>query len=267
MSVVSKHCPSKACGDCCTVIENLTVVYGSTIAAENISTRFTCGELTALVGPNGAGKSSILRAILGQVKHTGTVTHCGQMIEGAGPRIGYVPQKVSIAPDSPVSVCDFMLLSAGYRHVWLRVPRNKREEMASLLSLVGAGKLIDRTVGKLSGGELQRVLLACSLNPMPGILLLDEPVSAFDLRGMDLFYEMICDLRKKFHLAIVVVTHDIDLIARHADRMILIDRTILAQGTPEEVVKHPAFISVVGPAHRESVRKHAAPHFSGERND
>ncbi len=260
-------CPAGPCGHCCTVIDGLTVSYGRNIAAENITTSFTCGELTAIVGPNGAGKSSILRAILGQVRHSGTVTHCGTLAQNGGPRIGYVPQKVSIAPDSPVSVCDFMLLAAGYRHVWFAVPRKNRDEMAGLLSLVNAEKLVDRTIGTLSGGELQRVLLACSLNPMPEILLLDEPISAFDVRGMDLFYEMICELRKKFHLAIVVVTHDIDLIARHADRMILMDRTILAQGAPAEVVKHPAFISVVGPAHLDAAEKTGADHFSGDHHD
>jgi zinc transport system ATP-binding protein len=242
VSKINNKCGKEnPCGQCCTFIEDLTVRYDKHTAVENVSFQFLCGELTAIIGPNGAGKSTILKAILGQVKYNGFISYCSSIAGRGKPSTGYVPQKASIRQDSPINVCDFMLISAGFLPAWIYIPKIKRDEIKAVLSLVSAEKLIDRKIGELSGGELQRVLLACSLNPIPDILLLDEPVSAVDAKGMDIFYEIICDLRKRIHLAIVVVTHDIGSIARHADKMILMNKKILAQGSPQYVLNHPVF--------------------------
>ncbi|MFH0975143.1 MAG: metal ABC transporter ATP-binding protein [Spirochaetota bacterium] len=253
------------CGQCCTVIENLTVKYDKHTAVENISFKFLCGELTAIIGPNGAGKSTVLKSILGQVKYNGSILYCSSISDSGKPRIGYVPQKAYIQQDSPINVCDFILISAGFLPAWIYIPKKKKNEIKTALSLVSAEKLIDRKIGELSGGELQRVLLACSLNPVPDILLLDEPVSAVDAKGMDIFYEIICDLRKRFHLAIVVVTHDIGSIVRHADKMILINKKILAQGSPQYVLKHPAFNILMGSVFHNTIENIPDTHH-GERN-
>ncbi|HPS57444.1 MAG TPA: metal ABC transporter ATP-binding protein [Spirochaetota bacterium] len=230
----------------CASIENLSVSYGRIKAVEDVSFTFSCGELTAIVGPNGGGKSSILKAILGKVDYRGHVRLCANSARKSGPVIGYVPQQSGIPKDSPVSVLDLMLISEGYMPAWFYVPRKKQQQMIDILELVSAEKLAHRRVGELSGGEQQRVLLACSLNPMPDLLLLDEPVSAVDLRGMELFYEIICGLRHKFHMAIVLVSHDIVTIARHADSMILVDRNVIAKGRPSDIIKLPEFRSKLG---------------------
>jgi len=230
----------------CASIENLSVNYGRIRAVEGVSFTFSCGELTAIVGPNGGGKSSILKAILGKVDYRGNVSLCTRSRNGSGPVIGYVPQQSGIPKDSPVSVLDLMLISEGYKPAWFYVPSKKKKQMMDILSLVSAENLAHRRVGELSGGEQQRVLLACSLNPMPDLLLLDEPVSAVDVRGMELFYEIICGLRHRFHMAIVLVSHDIVTIARHADSMILVDRRVIASGRPSDIMKLPEFRSSLG---------------------
>lgn len=234
------------CDRFCASIENLSVSYGRIRAVGNVSFTFSCGELTAIVGPNGGGKSSILKAILGKVAYTGQVNLCAKSRKQSGPVIGYVPQQAGIPKDSPVSVMDLMLISEGYMPAWFYVPRKKKQQMIDILSLVSAEHLAYRRVGELSGGEQQRVLLACSLNPMPDLLLLDEPVSAVDVRGMELFYEIICGLRHKFHIAIVLVSHDIVAIARHADSMVLVDGSVIAKGRPSEIIKLPEFRSSMG---------------------
>ncbi len=234
------------CDRCCTYIEGLSIDYGRINAVDNIDFRFSCGELTAIIGPNGGGKSSILKAILGSLEYRGSIGFCSTSDHGKKPRIGYVPQKVSIQPDSPITVLDLMLLSGGYIPAWFHTSGKRKNGMLDLLKIVSAENLAYRKVGGLSGGELQRVLLACSLNPLPDLLLLDEPVSAVDSKGMEAFYEIICNLRKVFHMSIVIVTHDIGAIAPHADKMILLNKKIYAIGDPVHVLKHPEFRKQMG---------------------
>jgi len=242
-----KHCDihscnsGESCNQFCATVENLTVRYGQVKAVENVSFSFSCGEITAIVGPNGGGKSSILKAILGKVPYEGSISLCKKNVKNGKPVIGYVPQQAGIQKDSPINVLDLMLISGGYKPAWFYTPQRKKNELLDILSLVSAEKLAYRKVGELSGGEQQRVLLACSLIPMPDLLLLDEPVSAVDMSGMELFYEIICDLRHKFHMAIVLVSHDISTIARHADSMILVNRKVIAGGIPSQVMRLPAF--------------------------
>ncbi len=227
-------------------IENLSVSYNGTRAVDGIDFVFSCGEITAIIGPNGGGKSSVLKAILGEVPYTGSIGFCSATGEGKKPRIGYVPQKVSIQPDSPINVLDLMLLSRGYLGTWIGSTQKKKSEAEELLAIVSAENLISRRVGELSGGELQRVLLACSLNPLPDLLLLDEPVSSVDVRGIEAFYEIICNLRRAYHISIVLVTHDISAIAPHAEKMILMNKSICAMGSPAEVLKHAEFRKQMG---------------------
>ncbi|MCL1834475.1 MAG: metal ABC transporter ATP-binding protein [Leptospirales bacterium] len=238
----SHKCSAKgSCDNCCTYIDAVSVSYNGVKAVDNINFRFSCGELTAIIGPNGGGKSSILKAILGEIEFEGNIGFCSTSGNGERPRIGYVPQNVSIQADSPINVIDLMLISQGYISAWIYPSKRKRREMQDLLDVVSAGNLAHRRIGELSGGELQRVLLACSLNPIPDLLLLDEPVSNVDIKGMESFYEIICNLRKKFHISILLVTHNIGAIVAHADNMILLNKKIYAMGTPIEVLKHQEF--------------------------
>jgi len=234
-------------GLCCTKIEKFGVNIGSNVIFEDIDLHIHCGELTAIVGPNGAGKSTLLKAILGDIKHTGKLNYLDEKGERTGnPLIGYVPQHLEFDSGSPVSVLDLFKASLYKGAPLLGRRRKSRNTVLESLSIVNAQHLIDRRLGALSGGELQRVLLALALDPIPDLLLLDEPVSGIDQKGMDLFYKTVSLLREKYDLSIILVSHDLDLVERYADRVILINKTLLIEGNPAEVFSSPQATQVFG---------------------
>jgi zinc transport system ATP-binding protein len=208
---------------------------------ENITLHLHCGELTTLVGPNGAGKSMLLKAILGEVRHEGAIHFlpvAGHGREDA-PVIGYLPQQLDFDRDSPVNVHDLFATAVSRWPVALWYSRRTRRAGLESLRYVEAGHLIDRRLGQLSGGELQRVLLALSLTPVPNLLLLDEPVSGVDVAGRELFYRTVSDLRRRFDLSILMVSHDLAGVTPVSDRIVFLNRRIVCMGRPAEVLAHP----------------------------
>ncbi|MFM8684776.1 MAG: metal ABC transporter ATP-binding protein [Chthoniobacterales bacterium] len=155
------------------------------------------------------------------------------------PVIGYVPQHSSFDKDAPVSVLDLFAASLAERPACLGVSKSVREAALEGLRRTGAEDLIDRRVGTLSGGELQRVLLGLALTPIPNILVLDEPMSGVDHSGREQFYELLSKLRREYDFAVLLVSHDLASLARFADRMVFLDRRIVCEGTPKEVLHDP----------------------------
>jgi len=145
-----------------------------------------------------------------------------------------------------MSVLDLLAVTRSRMPVWFRVTKHLRAQVLKSLEMVSAANLIDRRIGELSGGELQRVLLAGAVDPLPDILLLDEPVSGVDAKGLSLFYETICDLRRNYDISIILVSHDLAAIAPHADRMILINRKIIVEGRPSDVLTDERCVSLMG---------------------
>jgi zinc transport system ATP-binding protein len=236
------------CGACCTRIEDLGVKIGSATILEHINLHLHCGQLTALIGPNGAGKTTLLRAMLGELPHSGELHFLPVRKESreTALRIGYVPQKLEMDAMSPVSVRDLFGGAVSRWPAWLGCNRRASREALAMLSVVGGQLLIDKRLGQLSGGELQRVLLALALTPVPDILLLDEPVSGVDPTGIEMFYHMVSLFRRDYDLAILLISHDLPAAARVADRMIFLNRTILCDATPREVLSHPLVREVFG---------------------
>jgi zinc transport system ATP-binding protein len=221
---------------CCTKIENFGVSIGHNPIFQDVNIHIHCGELTALIGTNGAGKSTLLKAILGEVKHSGTLKYLDAKGAHSGnPVIGYVPQYLSFDLSTPTSVLDLFMVCLSNQPAWFTSSKRIRERVIKNLTRVKAEYLIDRRLGALSGGELQRVLLALALDPIPDLLLLDEPVSGIDHNGLELFYDIVSELRANYDLSIILVSHDLDLVARYADRVILLDGTVICNGTPDEV--------------------------------
>lgn len=236
------------CGQCCTQIDSISVTLDRHSIIEDVSLHLHCGELTTVVGPNGAGKSTLLRALLGEVPHSGGIHFLpifGPDRELA-PAIGYVPQRLDFDRFSPLSVCDLFASAASRFPVPLGCRHSVRQTAISALENVEAAPLIDRQLGKLSGGELQRVLLALSLTPLPNLLLLDEPVSGIDLPGRELFYRTVSELRHRFDLSILMVSHDLAGIAPVSDRIVFLDRRVICVGSPSSVFSNLAFRHAFG---------------------
>jgi len=235
------------CGLCKVKVENIGVVKGNDVLLDNVSFEMHCGELTAIVGTNGAGKTTLLRSILGEIRHEGKVTyesHDGRKLEKI--TIGYVPQHLEFDKGSPVSVRDFLLAGQTMRPVWLKATKKQRLSVEQSLEKVGCAGLENRMLGDLSGGEIQRVMLAQALNPIPELLILDEPVSGVDMVGSERFYKQVSQLRRDYHMAIAMVSHDLNLVREHADTVLLIHKTVLKQGDVNEVYNSKEFRQTFG---------------------
>jgi zinc transport system ATP-binding protein len=229
------------CGECCTKLENINVTLDGRRVLEDISLHLHCGELTTLVGPNGAGKSTLLRTLLGEVPHTGILHFLPVFGHGRpdAPAMGYVPQQLEFDRYSPISVLDAFSSALSRWPVALWHSRRHRQTALDALAAVHAEHLINRRLGELSGGELQRVLLALSLTPVPNLLLLDEPVSGIDLPGRELFYRTVSELRHDYDLSILMVSHDLAGITAVSDRIVFLNHRIVCAGTPAEVIANP----------------------------
>ena len=233
---------SGGCHDsCCLKVQNVSVKIGGDKILKNVNIHVHCGQMVALIGPNGAGKSTLLKALLGEREFDGNIIFSAPGSRRAKARIGYVPQSPNFDPGDPVSVSDLFACCLSRRPAFLGASRSDRELILECLERVHGEDLIDKRVGTLSGGELQRVLLALALEPMPNILILDEPLSGVDIEGQTGLMDMLDEIRRYFDLSILMTTHDFSMLPRYADRVVLIDHEVKCQGTPEEVLASPEF--------------------------
>ena len=231
-----------SCGDsCCLRVQNLSVKIGNDMILQDVNFHLHCGQLMALIGPNGAGKSTFLKAVLGQQEYGGIIAFSSPGQRGKKPKIGYVPQSPSFDPGDPISVADLFVCCMSRRPAFLGAHKSMRNTILDCLDRVHGTDLIDKRVGTLSGGELQRVLLALALEPMPNILILDEPLSGVDVEGQTGLMDMLDELRKTYDLSVLMTTHDFSMLSRYADQVALINHGIIRIGTPSEVLECEEF--------------------------
>lgn len=235
------------CGLHCIKVNHLSVTISGQEILTDINLHIHCGTLNAIIGKNGAGKSTLVKAMLGDLPYTGNIEFkdredgCIQKL-----KIGYVPQSINIEKHTPVSVYDLMATYQSHIPAFFIKSKKLYAKIKESLGWFQADYLIDKQVCNLSGGELQRVLLSLAVMGQPNLLLLDEPVSGIDQNGIELFYEMMDYLKKHFDLAVILISHDLDYVARYADWVILLDQTILKQGTVREVYRSREFQQVFG---------------------
>ena len=222
------------CGFHCIKVNHLGVKFNEQVVLDDVNLHIHCGSLNAIIGKNGAGKSTLIRAVLGNIPHTGDIefrdTKDGKIQKL---KIGYVPQSVSV----------YDLLASYESHYPVFLPKSRKlyEKIKENLSVFEAEDLIDKQVCNLSGGQLQRVLLSLAVMDEPNLLLLDEPVSGIDQNGMELFFRTMTYLKEHYDLAIILISHDLDYVAKYADHVVLLDKTVLKQGTVREVYDSPEF--------------------------
>ena len=233
------------CGhSCCLRITDLSVKIGADTILDNISLHAHCGEMIAIIGPNGAGKSTLLKAILGQQESSGVISFAVPGQRNRKFTIGYVPQSPTFDPGDPVTVADLFACCMSKRPTFLGISKSMKQKIEECLERVHGEDLIYKRVGTLSGGELQRVLLALALEPLPNILILDEPLSGVDVEGISMLMDMLDEIRHVYDLSILMITHDFSTLETYADHVILLDHKILCQGTPSEVLHSQEFQEV-----------------------
>ncbi|MDN3024413.1 anchored repeat-type ABC transporter ATP-binding subunit [Streptomyces sp. S.PB5] len=220
-------------------VEGASVVLGGRLALEQASLEVQGGELVGLIGPNGAGKTTLLRAALGLVPlASGAVSLAS--------RPGYVPQRHEFAWDFPIDVAGAVLTGRTREVGWLRRPRTAdREAARRALERTGLTALARRPIGELSGGQRQRVLVARALAAEPRILLLDEPFTGVDVPTQELLNQLFRRLAAEGR-ALLMTTHDLAAAARTCDRVVLINRTVVAEGGPELLAQPDQMLRAFG---------------------
>lgn len=240
------------CDLCHIDLDRISVRRGGQTLLQDVSMHIHCGQLTVLIGQNGAGKTTLIKALLGQLPHSGTIRHVDSRgLDIPHLRTGYVPQVLQFDRAMPLTVEDYLAAALSKRPVWTGVGSKTRARVAQALADVDAAELAPRPLGRCSGGELQRVLLALALVPAPDLLVLDEPVSGIDRNGLKMFLETLMDLRATRHMALLLVSHDLRFVREYADHVVLLEKNVLSQGTPGEVFASPEFAAVFGSGEEE----------------
>jgi len=212
-------------------LEEVDVVLGAERVLRGVSLQVWPGTIHALVGPNGGGKTTLIRTLLGQVRAEGRLYF---HFRGSG-RVGYVPQRLNLDANLPMTVFDFLCLGLQRRALFLGQRRPKRERCRRILEKLGVAGLGERQLGRLSGGERRRVLLAQALIPDPELLLLDEPSSGVDRLARQSMAEVLAGYRDGGG-TVLLVTHDLDQVQSLADRVTVLQRRVQAEGTPGEAL-------------------------------
>jgi zinc transport system ATP-binding protein len=200
----------------------LTVHFDDGTALENVNLSLEGGEALAIIGPNGAGKTVFLRALLGMVPYTGTVTWA------SGVRVGYVPQKIDADRHLPINVQNLLHAKAATLGL-------QKKDVDAVVAAVGLNeKTLATPVGHLSGGQFQRALITFALLGQPNVLMLDEPTASIDKPGEEQIYELIHRLQEKYKMTVILVSHELSLIYRYATKVLCLNKTGICFGTPEE---------------------------------
>lgn len=238
---------TKACGFHCIKVKNFTVKIGNDTIIKDVNLHIHCGQLTTIIGKNGAGKTTLMKALLNEIRHEGYIEFKDiKKNTMSDLRIGYVPQHLNIPKNTPTSVYDLFASYISKIPVFLWKSKRVEEKIRVQLAKFKAEDLIEKAVCDLSGGELQRVLLSLATYKAPNLLILDEPVSGMDHNGMELFYNNIDFLKREYDLAIILISHDLEYVARYSDRVVLLNQTIVKEGTPKEVFRSEEFKETFG---------------------
>jgi zinc transport system ATP-binding protein len=211
--------------------KDISVRLGEVDVLSHVSLALTRAEIVTVLGPNGSGKSTLLRALLGMVP-----LQSGSVQRKSGLRLGYVPQKLALDPSLPMSVRRFLSLPH----------RVGDSEAEAALTRVGMEGLGHRPVTAMSGGQLQRVMLARALLSRPDLLVLDEPTQGLDQQGEAAFYRLIEEVRRETGAAVLMVSHDLHVVMAASDRVICLNHHICCEGTPRVVSAAPEYRALFG---------------------
>lgn len=208
----------------------LTVKHGSKTTLDAVDFQIEEGEIVTLVGPNGSGKTTLLRALIGAIPSDGQIVRADTL------KIGYVPQKLQLDPSLPLSVQRFLSLPKRHPHA----------EVSAALETGGVSHIAKNSMADLSGGQLQRVLLARALLNKPNLLILDEATQGLDQPGAASFYQQIGDVRSRLGCAVLMVSHDLHVVMAASDRVVCLNGHVCCHGTPDIVASAPEYRALFG---------------------
>ncbi len=226
-------------------IANLAVSLSGHNIVSDVSFSVLRGEVVALIGPNGAGKTTLIKAVIGALPYSGKISVFNK--DGEKGKIGYVPQRFSFDRGFPLSVSEFLSLNLDERSF------NKSYEA---LKDMGGERLISKRLGDLSGGELQRVLLARSLARDPDLWLLDEASSGIDMDGVENFYSLVRRVAEERGMAAIFVSHDIGMVSRFASRVICLNGGLVCDGIPSDALTEESLNHLYGDESSKSGHTH-----------
>lgn len=226
-------------------LQHINVHYGEQRILQNISLDIYPNTITTIVGPNGGGKSTLLKVLLRLIPATS-----GKIIHQKGLKMGYVPQKLHLDPSIPIPVQKFLSLK----------PNVSQTLIDEALSLFSISHLAQSSMQKLSGGELQRVLLARAILDKPHLLVLDEPMQGVDIAGQTELYQLLNKTRNWLNCAILMVSHDLNIVMANTDEVLCINRHLCCAGTPEKISTEPSFIHLFGDQFANNVAFYSHKH-------
>ncbi len=223
----------------------ISVRFGRRTVLDAVDLSVRAREIVTVVGRNGAGKSTLIRVALGIVR-----PDSGAVARPPGLRVGYSPQHIQRDPIMPITVRRFLTLGAS-------APREKLE---SVLEEVGAGPILDHPLADISGGEMQRVLLARALLREPDLLVLDEPLAGVDVASQSELYRLIAGIRDRHGCGVLLVSHDLHLVMAATDIVVCLNRHVCCTGQPQTILRHPEFVSLFGPSVSETLAAYRHSH-------
>ena len=235
-------------------VDRLSVRYRATEVLHDVSLSIAPGEIVTIVGPNGSGTTTLLRAIVGAVPAA-----AGRILRAPGLVVGYVPQRLHVDPTLPITVARFLSLPGGAA----------KADVAAALDRAGVPGIARRQMSELSGGQLQRVLLARALVARPGLLLLDEPTAGLDQPGSAAFYRLIEEVRRETGCAVLMISHELHVVMAASDRVICLNGHVCCHGTPEHVSSAPEYRALFGTGTHGALAlyRHEHDHSHDHRND
>lgn len=228
--------------------ENVSVTLGAQVVLHDVSLQLQPGEIVTIVGPNGSGKSTLLRTLLGIVP-----LDRGRVWRAAGLRVGYVPQKLALDPTLPMPVRRFLSLPR----------RQSQADVAAVLARVGLPGVETRPLSGLSGGQMQRVLLARALLARPQAILMDEPTQGLDQPGEAAFYRLLEEVRSETGAAVLMVSHDLHVVMAASDRVVCLNGHVCCEGAPHVVSNAPEYRALFGEDTRGALALYRHHHHDG----
>jgi zinc transport system ATP-binding protein len=213
-------------------VKNLDVELNGIKVLEDINFEVNKGDVLVVIGPNGAGKTILLKSLLGLIDYKGEINWAPNV------KIGYVPQRMDIETDIPLTVREFLNLTG------VKNSRGKTEKILKTVQL--DEKILNSGFGEISIGQRQRVLVGWSMLGNPDVLLFDEPTADIDIVGQESIYKMIYNLQRDFGITVILVSHDLSIVYRYAEKVLCLNRRKVCFGTPEEILQTEKLLELYG---------------------